>query len=46
MKYYDALDDEYATYYFANPTVKKHFKRLEKVSKGGYVGCQEGAEDC
>lgn len=33
MKYYDALDDKYATYYFANSNVKKHFKHFEKAVK-------------
>lgn len=28
LKYYDALEDSFATYYFANPTVKKHLKHL------------------
>lgn len=30
-KQYDALDDVFASYYFANPNVKKHLKHFNKV---------------
>lgn len=46
LKFYDALDDEYSTYYFANPTVKKHLKHFSKVYVYVNRGCQKIAQNC